>query len=183
MKTEIIERLGQTDLLLPSLIAEGLAANDRVKVRLSILQAAARRVRDPQAKRFDLANECRAAGIDPVALEAVVDCASLLAGERITAPGLGSVGTAIWNDVETMVLAVKAGDAARGDSVLERLSAIRGSASLGSSDDIELSQIARLMRPRSAKRTSSVIRRALIADGHSRVTARPCRQEQDHKLR
>ena len=144
MKTEIIERLGQTDLLLPSLIAEGLAANDRVKVRLSILQAAARRVRDPQAKRFDLANECRAAGIDPVALEAVVDRASLLAGERITAPGLGSVGTAIWNDVETMVLAVKAGDAARGDSVLERLSAIRGSASLGSSDDIELSQIARL---------------------------------------
>ena len=144
MKTEIIERLGQTDLLLPSLIAEGLAANDRVKVRLSILQAAARRVRDPQAKRFDLANECRAAGIDPVALEAVVDRASLLAGERITAPGLGSLGTAIWDDVETMVLAVKAGDAARGDSVLERLSAIRGSASLGSSDDIELAQIARL---------------------------------------
>ena len=59
LKTEIIEGLGQTDLLLPSLIAEGLAANDRVKVRLSILQAAARRVRDPQAKRFDLENECR----------------------------------------------------------------------------------------------------------------------------
>ena len=108
MKTEIIERLGQTDLLLPSLIAEGLVANDRVKVRLSILQAAARRVRDPQAERFDLANECRAAGIDPVAVEAVVDRASLSAGERITAPGLGSLGTAIWNDVETMVRAVKA---------------------------------------------------------------------------
>jgi uncharacterized protein Yka (UPF0111/DUF47 family) len=144
VKTEIIERLGQTDLLLPSLIAEGLAANDRVKVRLSILQAAARHVRDPQAKRFDLENECRAAGIDPVAVEAVVDRASLSAGQRITAPGLGSLGTAIWNDVETMVRAVKAGDAAQGDSVLERLSAIRGSASLGSSDDIELAQIARL---------------------------------------
>lgn len=144
MKTEIVERLGQTDLLLPSLIAEGLVANDRVKVRLSILQAAARRVRDPQAKRFDLANECRAAGIDPVAVEAVVGRASLSAGERITAPGLGSLGTAIWNDVETMVRAVKAGDAAQGDSVLKRLSAIRGSASLGSSDDIELAQIARL---------------------------------------
>ena len=43
-----------------------------------------------------------------------------------------------------MVRAVKAGDAARGDSALERLSAIKGSASLGSSDDIELAQIARL---------------------------------------
>jgi hypothetical protein len=40
MKSKIIERLGEADILLPSLIAEGLSANDRVKVRLSILQAA-----------------------------------------------------------------------------------------------------------------------------------------------
>jgi hypothetical protein len=33
MKSEIIERLGQADLLLPALIAEGLTANDRVKLR------------------------------------------------------------------------------------------------------------------------------------------------------
>ncbi len=79
MKTEIIEGLGQTDLLLPSLIAEGLAANDRVKVRLSILQAAARRVRDPQAKRFDLENECRVAGINPAAAHG---------GELRQAPGV-----------------------------------------------------------------------------------------------
>ena len=32
MKSQIIERLGQTDILMPSLIAEGLSANDRVKV-------------------------------------------------------------------------------------------------------------------------------------------------------
>ena len=35
MKSEIVEQLGQSDLLLPLRIAEGLAANDRVKVRLS----------------------------------------------------------------------------------------------------------------------------------------------------
>jgi hypothetical protein len=33
MKSQIIEQLGQTDILLPALIAEGLAANDRVKAR------------------------------------------------------------------------------------------------------------------------------------------------------
>ena len=59
MKTEIIERLGQTDLLLPSLVAEGLAANDRVKARLSVLQAAGGRARDPTGVRFDLTDECR----------------------------------------------------------------------------------------------------------------------------
>jgi hypothetical protein len=92
VKTEIIERLGQTDLLLPSLVAEGLAANDRVKARLSVLQAAGGRARDPTGVRFDLTDECRAAGIDPVPLETVVNCARLSAGKRITAPGLASLG-------------------------------------------------------------------------------------------
>ena len=64
MKSEIIEELGQFDLLLPSLIAEGLAANDRVKARLSVLQAAAQHAHEPLAARFDLAGECRAAGMD-----------------------------------------------------------------------------------------------------------------------
>jgi len=31
MKSMIVEQLGQSDILLPSLIAEGLLANDRVK--------------------------------------------------------------------------------------------------------------------------------------------------------
>jgi pyruvate,orthophosphate dikinase len=40
---KFIEQLGQTDILVPSLIAEGLAANYRVKVRMSALQAPAER--------------------------------------------------------------------------------------------------------------------------------------------
>ena len=36
MKSEIIAQLGQMDILLPSLIAESLSANDRVKARLSV---------------------------------------------------------------------------------------------------------------------------------------------------
>ena len=39
MKSRIIQELGQTDILLPSLVVEGLAANDRIKVRMSALQA------------------------------------------------------------------------------------------------------------------------------------------------
>ena len=115
MKSQIIERLGQTDILLPSLIAEGLFANDRVKTRLSVLQAAGRHARSPSEGRFDLTDECRAAGIDPVAMETLVNCARLLSGEQITAPGLGNLAAAIWDDVATMVRAVKAGDAAQGE--------------------------------------------------------------------
>jgi hypothetical protein len=40
MKSRIVEQLGQAEILLPSLVAEGLSANDRAKVRMSALQAA-----------------------------------------------------------------------------------------------------------------------------------------------
>ena len=144
MKSAIIEQLGQVDLLLPSLIAEALAANDRVKLRLSVLQAAARRAGQPNSARFDLTAECRAAGVDHVPLETLVNHASLLAGDRVSAPGLGSLGAAIWDDMATMIRAVKAGDPALGSHAVERLAAIQTLAPLGSADDAELQHIARL---------------------------------------
>jgi len=144
MKSEIIQQLGQSDLLLPARISEGLAANDKVKVRLSILQTAAAHARDPASARFELADECRAAGLDPIAMETLVNRASLTAEGRISAPGLGDLVTAIWGDVATMARAVKAGDAAAGDSALQRLSALAKAAPLGSRDEVELAQVARL---------------------------------------
>jgi uncharacterized protein Yka (UPF0111/DUF47 family) len=144
MKADIISRLGQTDVLLPSLIAAGLSANDRAKARLSVLQAAGRHARNAAGAQFDLATECSAAGIDPGAMETLVSGASAATDERVTAPGLKELGDAIWDDVITMIGAVKAGDAAGGDAAFERLSAIRRAVTLGSSDAIELQQIAKL---------------------------------------
>ena len=61
MKSKIIEELGQTGMLLPSLVADGLAANDRIKVRMSALQAAAQHAREPDRPATDLTVESRAA--------------------------------------------------------------------------------------------------------------------------
>src|SRR6516165_4660867 len=144
MKSKIIERLGESDILLPALIAQGLSANDRVKVRLSVLQAAARHARDPAEVHFDLTDECRAVGIDLVPMETIVNRAGRLGDERITAPGLGTLRAAIWDDVATMVEAVKSGDAAQGDVVSERLSALKGADTPESSDIAEPAEIARL---------------------------------------
>ncbi len=144
MKSDIIEELGQVDLLLPSLIAEALAANDRVKVRLSVLQAAARRANDPHGAPFDLTAECRAAGVDSLTLETLVNQASLLAGARVSAPGLMSLGAAIWDDMAVMIRAVKAGDPVQGDDAAKRLSAIAASVHLGAADDIDLAEVMRL---------------------------------------
>ncbi|HEY0146637.1 MAG TPA: hypothetical protein VGB93_10925 [Methylovirgula sp.] len=143
MKSEIVEWLGQSDLLLPQLIAEGLAANDRVKARLSVLQMAAQHARDPQTA-FDLTEECRAAGLDPVPLQALVKSASLSSGEIITAVGLAALGKAICDDMTTMSQAVHAGDAARAEQYEARLAAIKAAIPLGVSDDLGANQIIRL---------------------------------------
>jgi uncharacterized protein Yka (UPF0111/DUF47 family) len=144
MKSQIIERLGQTDILLPALIAEGLQANDQVKARLSVMQAAARHALDPQGARFDLAQECRTAGIDLDAMQALVNGSSLAPGERISAPGLGTLTAAVWDDVAAMIRAVKAGDAAFGEAARQRLAALRGTDTAEPADSAELAQVERL---------------------------------------
>jgi len=144
MKSKIMEQLGQVDLLLPSLIADGLAANDRVKLRLSILQAAAQRARNPKNTRFDLVRECRDAGLDPIVSETLVNQATLVRGDRISAPGLANLGAAIWHDMEAMLRAVKAGYGAAAEAAVARLAAIRASAPFDPSDDVALEQIVRL---------------------------------------
>ncbi len=143
MKSEIIAQLGQSDILLPFLVAEGLSANDRVKARMSVLQAAGRHARDPNAT-FDLADECRLAGLDPVAMESLVNRARPLSGERVAAPGLNSLETAIWDDVTSMIRAVSAADEVEGTAALERLSAIRAANESDAGDTLALAQITAL---------------------------------------
>jgi uncharacterized protein Yka (UPF0111/DUF47 family) len=143
MKSQIIEHLGQTDVLLPVLIGEGLAANDRVKTRLSVLQAAAAHARDPQAVRFDLEEECRAVDLDVEPLTALVNGANA-AGDRLSAPGLDGLVDMIWDDVAVMARAVKAGDAATGEVMFARLGTMKGAASGDAHDTLEFAQVARL---------------------------------------
>ena len=145
MKSEIIQELGQVALLLPARIAEGLAANDRVKVRLSALQAALGHSRNPQGMRFALTEECRAAGIDPLPIEILVNRASTSAGGRIAAPGLGALRAAIVDDVTIMARAVKAGDADAGEAALARLSALEQAIPPAGGDEVELAQITGLI--------------------------------------
>jgi hypothetical protein len=143
MKSDIVEWLGQSDLLLPQLIAEGLAANDRVKARLSVLQTAAQHARDPQAA-FGLTEECRAAGLDPVPLQALVRSASLSSEEIITATGFAALGAAVWDDMAAMLRPLHAADGERAEQCEARLAAIKAAIPLGASDNLAANQIVKL---------------------------------------
>jgi uncharacterized protein Yka (UPF0111/DUF47 family) len=144
MKSQIIEELGQTDMLLPSLVAEGLAANDRIKVRMSALQAAAQHARAPAQAIADLQAECRAAGIAPAAIATLIGGAHMAAEGRIAAPNLARLMKDIVDDVTAMIRAVKAGTPRDGEAFDNRLSAMLAAGVLDAAADIEAARIARL---------------------------------------
>jgi uncharacterized protein Yka (UPF0111/DUF47 family) len=144
MKSQIIEELGQTDMLLPSLVAEGLAANDRIKVRMSALQAAVQHARAPGQAVADLQAECRAAGIAPAAIATLIGGAHMAAEGRIAAPNLARLMKDIVDDVIAMIRAVKAGTSREGEAFDGRLSAMLAAGVLDAAADIEAARIARL---------------------------------------
>jgi uncharacterized protein Yka (UPF0111/DUF47 family) len=145
MKSQIIKELGQADILLPSLVAEGLAANDRIKVRLSALQAAAQHAREPEGAATDLAVESRTAGIAPAALATLIGGAHLAGDGGLSARGLAPLMQAIDDDAATMIRAVAAGEPSQGEAANRRLAAIRAAGLFEAPDDhIEIARVARL---------------------------------------
>jgi uncharacterized protein Yka (UPF0111/DUF47 family) len=144
MKSRIIEHLGEAGILLPALVAAGLAANDRVKVRLSALQAAADHARNPGAAAPDLAAESRAAGLDPAPVAQLVSGARMSADGRITAPHLAELGRDILAEMDAMLHAVEAGAPAEGRRGAERFAKTKAQERLASLSDISPQDISEL---------------------------------------
>jgi uncharacterized protein Yka (UPF0111/DUF47 family) len=144
MKTQIIEELGQGGILLPTLVAEGLAANDRIKVRMSALQAAAHHAREPDRPVSDLGVESQTAGIAPAAIATLIGGAHMVGQDRLAAPNLAKLMKEIQDDAGAMIRAVVAGAPDEGSKVTTRLDAIRGAGLLEATSEIELARIARL---------------------------------------
>lgn len=63
-KTEAVDAMGQRSLLLPAWIQQALAANERLKLYLSVLQAAASHADHPEREALDFSAEMAAAQTD-----------------------------------------------------------------------------------------------------------------------
>ncbi len=72
MKTQLIETLGEDSLILPAQIESGLAANDRLKYYLTLLQVARSHADQPDQPASSLKPERLVAGIRDSALDLVV---------------------------------------------------------------------------------------------------------------
>jgi uncharacterized protein Yka (UPF0111/DUF47 family) len=143
MKTRIVEQLGESEILMPSRIAEGLAANDRAKVRMSALQAAARHAADPTSDPDDLSAESAAAGVDAAEIRSILTAARAPASGKVGAPGLGKLISGLLDDLDTMIEAVGAGGEASASTATNRLAALK--ARIGTQgDEIEASRVAEI---------------------------------------
>ena len=176
MKSEIVRQLGQAEILLPELITKALTANDRIKVRMSALQAAAQHARQPNIPATDLAVESRAAGIAPAPLATLIRGARLSGDSRMTAPNLQELTKAIHDDAQIMIGAVSTGDPAEGEAANARLAAVDAAGLLDPTDDIDLIRISALTDMGDEKRDSL---HRLVMDLHkalNRLAANCCEE-------
>jgi hypothetical protein len=77
-KCQILNRFGETAVRLPELIGVDLTANERAKMRLTILQEMLVGAQSPAVVPRDLSTECRQAGLDDPRFDDVVTGAQTL---------------------------------------------------------------------------------------------------------
>jgi len=120
-KQQIIDTLGEQQLLLPARVNAGLVANDRAKYLLTVLQTARSRGENPARWWPDLRTERLACGIADERLDGVVSTAEIVRGDTLRIPGAGRVVEQLYNEVEAMFSPLD-GDA---EALRARLSAQR----------------------------------------------------------
>ena len=105
-KDRIIDTLGESELLLPEAINHGLAANDRAKYWMSLLQMAKARADHPEEAFSDLRRDREAAGVGEVRFDRVVREAALAKRGLYRIPEAREIGTQLVASLREMLAPV-----------------------------------------------------------------------------
>jgi hypothetical protein len=144
-KTEIVERLGEAAVLLPERLADALAANDRAKLRLSLLQEAVAHAQDPSRRPQGLGPELRRSGL--AAFDGLAAGARALDDRRFSAPGLKALLEGLGEDVDLMLAPLTLAGHPQADSLERRREALRGA--VDPQDTLAFADVGRLASARS----------------------------------
>jgi hypothetical protein len=132
-KVAIVEELGERTVLLPSLIEAALAANDRLKVRLTILQEASAQAAQPERASLSLEQERRAAGLADPVFDATISGARSVDARFFIAPGAEHLAKGLADDLAAMFAPLDVAEPeaaaplkARLDSALQTMPDFRG---------------------------------------------------------
>lgn len=154
IKTEVVERLGETAVLLPSLIGDALAANDRIKLRLSLLQEAASQAQTPGSAPRSFRAECEAAGLAAPGLDSFVAGARMVGPARLFIPGVSALLAGMMTDAAAMLAPLQVADNEASRSFGERAAALGKALPRADGDQIDLRDIDELASARQGERDS-----------------------------
>jgi uncharacterized protein Yka (UPF0111/DUF47 family) len=116
VKQTMMAALGEQGLALPRLVNEGLAANDRFKYRLSLLQLARRHADAPNAGIGDMRAERIAARIEDSRLDELPAACTRTATGTYLLPGLDALLAEMERDAQAMLAPTLVAEAADADA-------------------------------------------------------------------
>ena len=133
-KVEIVKRLGEQAVLLPSLIADALNANDRVKLRMTMLQEAVAAAAGRPSHSLDA--ERRDAGLSDPQFDRIVVGARALDQKHMAIPGVSALLAGVPDDIAAMLAPVEAIDPDSANSLSARFDDLRAGF-LATEDDVD----------------------------------------------
>src|SRR6185369_14615611 len=143
-KTGIVAALGESRLLLPALLNEALAANDRAKYRLTLLQTAKAYTDAPGEVFSDLRTERLACGITDSSYDDVVS-GTVKLGEGIYAmPLVSELCASLHDDLQAMIAPFEAAQKAEGPLYQLRLKSLVSNSWSGKDGTISAADITSL---------------------------------------
>jgi hypothetical protein len=153
-KTAIVKRLSENAVLLPSLIGDALAANDRIKLSLSLLQEAALQAQMPDRKARHFEADTQATRLEHLTPDSCVDGARLLGPGRLLIPGVRVLLASLAGDLAAMFAPLQAADNQADRSFVARVEAVTKSIPAAEDDQLDLHTIDELPRGRDCGRNS-----------------------------
>jgi uncharacterized protein Yka (UPF0111/DUF47 family) len=166
-KAGIIQELGEQALLLPAMVHEALAANDRVKYYFTLLQTARDHADAPEAEAPDLRREREACGVGDPSFDRVPRESRTLPGGLYAVPRAGEIRGRIGACMEAMLAPLELEDAQdRAAAYRKRLEALRAAAPEISGESIPGSWIRAMT---SARRQGGDSLHLLVMDLHKEL--------------
>ncbi|MGE3958703.1 MAG: hypothetical protein AB7H96_18465 [Vicinamibacterales bacterium] len=147
-KARIVEQLGERALLLPSAINDALAANDRLKFYLTLLQGARSHALQPRQPSPDLRVERENSGVADSALDDVPGASAVTGAGLLSVPGAGRIGHAILDDLDLMLRPIEAapGKGVAALALRARLAVLAEPIGRWGDDVLQLSEVETLTR-------------------------------------
>jgi len=147
-KVGIVEKLGERAVLLPALIEEGLAANDRLKIRRAMLQEAAAQVSEPGRAAPSMERERGGVGLTDPIFNATISGVNRIDSDTFLAPGAEALAAGIAGDLKAMNAPIEVAEAENAASLSARLNARLAALPDFKGDCVAHRQVAALTSPR-----------------------------------